>query len=135
MVQLTGTANPATFALSASRTSRIVRVLIAIAAMALAANCFLKYLWCTACYSAWSGIPKLAEQWKAAGANAAFNGWSVLILAGVSLLVLCTVIRLRNSQMSGLLKTGVRLAISLATTVTGTAIFTLVLSWFKQGMH
>ena len=135
MVQLTGTANPATFALSASRTSRIVRVLIAIAAMALAANCFLKYLWWTACYSAWSGIPKLAEQWKAAGANAAFNGWSVLILAGVSLLVLCTVIRLRNSQMSGLLKTGVRLAISLATTVTGTAIFTLVLSWFKQGMH
>ena len=103
--------------------------------MAVAANSFLKYLWWTACYSAWSGIPKMAEQWKAAGANAAFNGWSVVILVGISLTVLCSVIRLRNSQLSGLLKTGVRVAISLATTFTGTAIFTLILSWFKQGMH
>ena len=132
MVQLSRTANPATAALSTSRT---VRVLIAIAAMALAANCFLKYLWWTACYSAWSGIPKMAEQWRAAGANAAFNGWSVVVLVGVSLALVFSVIQLRTSQMSGLLKTGVRIAISLATTITGTAIFTLVLSWFKQGMH
>ena len=112
-----------------------MRVLIAIALMALAANCFLKYLWWTACYSAWSGIPKMAEQWKAAGAHAAFNGWSVVILVSISLAFLYSVIRMLNSQMSGLLKTGVRVAISLATTVAGTAIFTLVLSWFKQGMH
>ena len=132
MVQLSRTANPATAALSTSRT---VRILIAIAAMALAANCFLKYLWWTACYSAWSGIPKMAEQWRAAGANAAFNGWSVVVLVGVSLALVFSVIQLRTSQMSGLLKTGVRIAISLATTIIGTAIFTLVLSWFKQGMH
>jgi len=58
--------------------SRILRVVAVLALMALAANCFLKYLWWTACYSAWYGIPKLAEQWKAAGANASFNGWSLL---------------------------------------------------------
>lgn len=132
MVQLSRTANPATAALSTSRT---VRILIAIAVMALAANCFLKYLWWTACYSAWSGIPRMAEQWRAAGANAAFNGWSVVVLVGVSLALVFSVIQLRTSQMSGLLKTGVRIAISLATTIIGTAIFTLVLSWFKQGIH
>lgn len=132
MVQLSRTANPATAALSTSRT---VRILIAIAVMALAANCFLKYLWWTACYSAWSGIPRMAEQWRAAGANAAFNGWSVVVLVGISLALVFSVVQLRSSRLSGLLKSGVRVVISLATTITGTAIFTLVLSWFKQGMH
>ncbi len=49
--------------------SLILRIAAAAALMALAANCFLKYLWWTACYSAWYGIPKLAEQWKAAGSR------------------------------------------------------------------
>jgi hypothetical protein len=103
--------------------------------MAFAANCFLKYLWWTACYSAWSGIPKMAEQWRAAGVHATFNGWSVVVLGVTSVVFLSSAIRMRNSRLSGLLKTGVRFAISLTTTISGTAIFTLVLSWFKQGMH
>ena len=135
MVQLTTPANSATIASSASWTSRTVRTLIAIASMALAANCFLKYLWWTACYSAWSGIPKMAEQWKAAGLHASFNGWSVVVLGVTSVVLLSSVIRMRNSRWPGLLKAGVRFAISLATTVSGIAIFALVLSWFKQGMH
>ena len=61
-------------------TSWILRLAAAAALMALAANCFLKYLWWTACYSAWYGIPKLAEQWKAAGSNASFNGWTLIVL-------------------------------------------------------
>jgi hypothetical protein len=135
MVQFTSPANPATVASSASGISRAGRVLIAIASMALAANCFLKYLWWTACYSAWSGIPKMAEQWKAAGARATFNGWSLIVLGVTSVAVLSSLIHMRSSRLPILLKTGVRVGISLATTIAGTAIFALVLSWFKQGMQ
>lgn len=94
--------------------------------MAVAANRFLSYLWWTACYSAWTGIPKMAEQWRAAGVRASFNGWSFLVLQVASLAVLCTVMRLRI---------GLRILASLAITAAGTALFALALSWFKQGIH
>jgi len=89
----------------------------------VAGNCFLKYVWWTACYSAWSGIPKFAEQWQAAGTRASFYGWSLIVLEAASIFVLCSVIRLRY---------GVRLVASLAITIAGTALFALVLSWIKQ---
>ena len=92
--------------------------------MAVAANCFLKYLWWTACYSAWSGIPKLTEQWRAAGTRASFYGWSVIVLEAASVAILSTATRLRY---------GVRVLASLIITVAGTAVLTLVLSWIKQG--
>ena len=103
--------------------SPIPRVALSTAFMAVAGNCFLKYVWWTACYSAWSGIPKLAEQWKAAGTRASFYGWSLIVIEAASILVLCSVIRLRY---------GVRLVASLAITIAGTALFALVLSWIKQ---
>lgn len=101
--------------------------------MALAANCFLKYLWWTACYSAWAGIPKLAAQWNAAGARASFNGWSVIILEAAAVGILSTLFRFRNSHLSGVFKTSLRIAIALPITVAATAIFALLLSWLKQG--
>ena len=61
---------------SIGTTSLLLRAVFALSLMAIAANCFLKYLWWAACYSAWSGLPKFHEQWKAAGANASLNGWS-----------------------------------------------------------
>jgi len=94
--------------------------------MALAANCFLKYLWWTACYSAWTGVPKLADQWRAAGVRASFNGWSMLILEAASVIALCTIIRLRL---------GLRILASLVITVAGTGLLALVLSWIKQGIQ
>ena len=103
--------------------------------MALAANCFLKYLWWTACYSAWYGIPKLAEQWKAAGANASFNGWSFIVLEAASVAVLFLLISLRSTGLSGFFRNCVRLAASLTTTIIGTALLGLVISWLKQGIH
>jgi len=105
---------------------RILRVFLATVLMLLAANCFLKYLWWTACYSAWSGIPKLYDQWQAAGTRASFNGWTVIILEGASIAVLCTTIRLRNA---------VRVLVSFAITLAGTAFLALVLSWIKQGIR
>lgn len=116
------------------RTTGLVRVLLASALMALAANCFLKYLWWTACYSAWAGIPKLANQWRAAGARASFNGWSVIVLEAAAIVVLCTLIRFRNSQLSGIFKASLSIAIAIPITVTGTGIFALLLSWIKQGV-
>jgi hypothetical protein len=103
--------------------------------MALAANCFLKYLWWTACYSAWYGIPKLAAQWKAAGARASFNGWSFLVLDAASVAVLFSLIRLRSIETSAFLKNTVRLALSLTFTIAVTAAFALALSWLRQGIH
>jgi hypothetical protein len=119
----------------ADNTSRTLRLVAALALTALAANCFLKYLWWTACYSAWYGIPKLAEQWKAAGANASFNGWSLIALDAASVAIFFSLITLRSTSLSGFFKNGVRLAASLATTIAGTALLALALSWFKQGIH
>ena len=106
--------------------SPIIRIALAFILMAVAANRFLSYLWWTACYSAWSGIPKMAEQWRAAGVRASFNGWTFIVLEVTSLAVLCTAMRLRI---------GLRLLASLTITVVGTAFFALALSWFKQGIH
>jgi len=116
-----------------AKTTGIIRILLTTALMALAANCFLKYLWWTACYSAWAGIPKLAAQWNAAGIRASFNGWSVIVLEAAAIMILFTLIRFRNSPLSGIFKTSLRLAIALPITVAGTAMFALLLSWLKQG--
>ena len=104
----------------------IVRIALAFILMDVAANRFLSYLWWTACYSAWSGIPKMAEQWRAAGVRASFNGWTFILFDVASVAVLCTAMRLRI---------GLRLLVSLAITAAGTALFALALSWFKQGIH
>lgn len=113
-------------ALASKSSLQILRALLAAALMLIAANCFLRYLWWTACYSAWSGIPKLHDQWLAAGAKASFNGWGLVVLQVASVAVLCTAFRLRYS---------LRLLAALATTLAGTALFALVLSWVKQGMQ
>ena len=113
-------------------TSRILRAVIAAALMALAANCFLKYLWWTACYSAWSGIPKMAEQWRAAGSRATFNGWSVLVLEIVSATLVFTMLRSRSSHPSGFLAAVPRLILSFVITIALTGLFALALAQIKQ---
>ena len=117
------------------KTSQIFRTLLALALMAVAANCFLKYLWWTACYSAWYGIPKMAAQWKAAGANASFNGWSFIVLEAATVALFFGVISLRSTGLSQLFKNGLRLAASLMTTIVGTALFAWAISWAKQGIQ
>lgn len=108
-----------------------LRTALALALMATAANCFLKYLWWTACYSAWSGIPKMAAQWRAAGARSSFYGWSVILLELASIGLLYTAIRLRKVNPSPL-RTGLRAVASFTMTIIGTGFLTLVLSWVKQ---
>jgi hypothetical protein len=116
----------------ANKTSPILRSLLSVILIALAANCFLKYLWWTASYSAWSSIPKMADQAKAAGWNATFNGWSFFVLDATAVIALFSLIRLRDWSPSGLLKTGVRLALSLVIAIAATGVFVLALSWIKQ---
>jgi hypothetical protein len=99
----------------------------------IAANCFLKYVWWTACYSACYGLPKLP--WRAAGVRASFYGWSVIVLDLSSITVLFTVLRSPSSQASGFLKQAPRVMLSLLITIAGTAGFALALSWIKQGMQ
>jgi len=118
-----------------NKASRIVRLATALPLMALTANCFLKYLWWTACHSAWYGIPKLSEQWKLAGSNASFNGWSFIALEAAIIALLFGLISLRSIGLSGFFRNGVRLALSLTLTIAGTGAFALALSWFKQGIH
>jgi len=104
--------------------SRTLGIAVSAVSMAAAANCFLKYLWWTACYSAWTGIPKLAQQWRKAGARASLNGWSFLALEAASVLVVFSLIRLRVTG---------RLAASLIITFAGTGLLALAISVIKQG--
>jgi len=113
---------------------KILRAFLSVTLMALAANCFLKYLWWTACSSAWAGIPKMAVQWKAAGASATFNGWAVIVLEFTSIAVLFSILRRRAPDTSGIVRNSPRLILSSAITLAVTAVFTFVLSWLKQGL-
>jgi hypothetical protein len=126
--------NPAMPQSSDSQLPTALRVVIAVALMVLAANCFLKYLWWTACYSAWGGIPKLADQWRAAGARATLNGWSLIVVGVIAAAVLSRVFRVRENPRSSLLSRTLGLALSLLVTIAGTGAFALVLSWLKQGV-
>ena len=117
----------AIFPLMAQGTSSsILKLIVAAALMLIAANCFLSYLWWSACYSAWSGIPKLHAQWVAAGMRASMNGWSFIVLELVSVSVLCSLPRWRFV---------VRVLVSAVVTLVGTSLFALALSWIKQGIH
>jgi hypothetical protein len=117
---------------SIGTTSLLLRAVFALSLMAIAANCFLKYLWWAACYSAWSGLPKFHEQWKAAGANASLNGWSAIVLELASLILVYTVIRLHRLTFSNLLRTALRVAASLTITIFATGLLALALAWVKQ---
>ena len=110
----------------------ILRIALALALATTAANCFLKYLWWTACYSAWAGIPKLAAQWRAAGARSSFYGWTVIVLELATLILLYTAIRLGQVTFSTFLRTALRLAASFTITVVGTGLLALALAWVKQ---
>lgn len=98
--------------------------------MTAAANCFLKYVWWTACYSAWRGIPKLAAQWQAAGTRASFYGWSLLILEVASVAILFILLR---SRSGGAVGNGLRLVASAGITLVGTGVLAWVVSLLKQG--
>lgn len=114
---------------------RAARILIAIALMLIGANSFLRYLWWSACYSAWSGIPKLHNQWAAAGSRATLNGWGVVFLELASVTVLFTLLRSKSSAKLDVIASVPRLMLAAILTITGTAFFALVLSWVKQGIQ
>lgn len=114
---------------------RAARILIATALMLIGANSFLRYLWWTACYSAWSGIPKLHNQWLTAGSRSTFNGWTAIILELASATVLFTLLRSKSSAKLGVIATATRLILAAVLTIAGTAFFALVLSWVKQGIQ
>jgi hypothetical protein len=115
-----------------SATIPVFRIALALALTTTAANCFLKYLWWTACYSAWAGIPKLAAQWRAAGARSSFYGWTVIVLELATVILLYTAISLRQVTFSPFLRTALRLVASVTLTVLGTGCLALVWSWVKQ---
>lgn len=107
------------------------RGVLAFAAMALAANAFLKYLWWTACYSAWSGIPRMAARWRIAGVRSSFYGWAVIALEAASIALFYTAIRLRQLNPP-FVRTALRAIASVSITLIGTGLLALALSWIKQ---
>ena len=112
-----------------------LRFLAAAALMTVAANCFLKYLWWAANYSAWYGIPKYSAQWRAAGARASFYGWALLLLEAASVATIYRLIRFRPTGRSRALGKGVRFVASLAIAILGSSLLAWTLSWIKQGSH
>ena len=110
---------------------RALRIAVAVALMLIAANCFLKYLWWTACYSAWSGIPKMAPQWRAAGAKSSLYGWTVIVLELASFVTLYTSLSLRQWRPS-FVKTALRAVASISIVIIATGLLALALSWVKQ---
>lgn len=113
----------------------MVRFLAAAALMTVAANCFLKYLWWVANYSAWYGIPKYSERWRAAGARASFYGGALLVLEAASVATIYNLIRFYSPGLSRLFGKGVRLVAALAIAILGSSLLALTLSWIKQGSH
>jgi|SRR5579872_4278837 hypothetical protein len=111
-------------------TSRVTGIVVAAVAMTAAANCFLKYVWWTACYSAWRGIPRLAAQWQAAGTRASFYGWSLLILEVASVAIVFILLR---SRSGGVVGNGLRLVASAGITLAGTGVLAWIVSLLKQG--
>jgi hypothetical protein len=100
--------------------------------MSVAANCFLKYLWWAANYSAWYGISKYAAQWRAAGARTSFYGWALLVLEAASVATIYGLIRFRFTGPSPAFGRGVRLVASLAIAIFGSSLLAWILSWIKQ---
>jgi len=111
--------------------SRIFRSILSFGLMAIAGNCFLKYLWWAAKSSALAGIPKVAAEWQTAGAHATFYGWSLLLLEIASIVVLWSLIRFRSIE-SFKLRNLLGFISSAIITIAGTAVLALVLSWMKQ---
>jgi hypothetical protein len=103
--------------------------------MTAAANCFLKYLWWVANYSAWYGIPKYSERSRAAGARASFYGGALLVLEAASAATIYSLIRFHSPGRSRLLGKGVRLVAALAIAILGSSLLALTLSWINQGSH
>lgn len=103
--------------------------------MTVAANCFLKYLWWAANYSAWYGIRKYSTQWRAAGARASFYGWAWLVLEAASVATVYSLIRFRSAGLSRSFGKSVRLVASLAIAIFGSFLLAWTLSWIKQGSH
>jgi hypothetical protein len=110
-----------------------LRIISAAALMGVAANCFLKYLWWAACYSAWYGIPKYARQWKAAGSRVSLYGWGLIMLEAASIAVIFSLTAPRSNAPSRFFRNGVRFTGSIAVTIVGTALLAWALSWIKQG--
>ena len=112
-----------------------LRFLGAAALMTVAANCFLKYLWWAANYSAWYGIPKYSAQWRTAGARASFYAWALLLLEAASVATIYSLIRVRSTGLSRAFGKGVRLVASLAIAIFGSSLLAWTLSWIRQGAH
>lgn len=112
--------------------SRIWSIALAVFFAALAGNCFLKYVWWTACHTAWAGIPKLAAQWQAAGVRSTFYGWTLLFLEIAGVIAFFVGIRSRSGSAVG---SALRLVLSLIITAAVTGLFAWILSLVNQGFH
>ena len=90
-------------------------------------------MWWTACYSAWTGVPKLAAQWKMAAANRAFNGWGFILLELLAITTLCIVFQFRG--LSAPTRTAARIITALVLAAAGTMAFAVILSVTQTGVR
>jgi magnesium-transporting ATPase (P-type) len=118
-----------------TQASRISRLLIAAALMAISANYFLKYLWWSAFYSGSSGLGSHSQQVQNASVRSTTYLWTVILLQLVTFAVLWSTVKLRSNNSFDFLWQGVRLAASLTLTIGGTALLVLVLAWIQPGIH
>lgn len=116
-------------------TSRIPRLLVATALMAISANFFLKYLWWSAFYSGSSGFAGHSQQVENASARSSAYFWTVILLELLAFAVVWSAMKGRRPDSPGFLWHGVRFAASLTLTICGTALLALVLSWIQPAIR
>lgn len=114
--------------------SRISRIIIATALMAISANCFLKYLWWSAFYSGSSEFGSHSQQVQNASARSTLYLWVVIVLQLVTLVIVWSAIKRRNDS-SDLLSQAIRLGASLTIAIGGTALLVLVFAWIQPGLR
>ena len=90
-------------------------------------------MWWTACYSAWTGVPKLAAQWKMAASNRSFNGWGFILLELLAITTLYIGFQFRG--LSAPTRTAARIITSLVLAAAGTMAFAVILSVTQTGVR
>jgi hypothetical protein len=99
------------------------------------AICFLRYAGWAAAFSGWYGLSDPNLDWHTAQVRATFYFRSFLLLEVLSIAIVSTWIRLRNSDLPVLLKLIARFGISTALALLGSAGLTAIIGYVASQLH
>ncbi len=97
-----------------------IRVWLGVTTVVLAAVCAIGYFRSATIYSALYGLPSEAARVAAAEHWGLFYLWGLVALECCSVLVIATVVHLRNADLSPVLKAFARFAVAVCLSIAGT---------------